>query len=110
MIMGAGKTTVVGPLLAMLLSSETTLVMEVVPHALLDFSRSVLRERFSAIIQRPVFTFHFDRFQDVNPELLAKLVTARNTRAIVVTSPAAIKGFFLKFMEASTYCRHQPHT
>ena len=31
MIMGAGKTTVVGPLLAMLLASEKSLVVEVVP-------------------------------------------------------------------------------
>ena len=30
MIMGAGKTTVVGPLLAMLLANANTLVMEVI--------------------------------------------------------------------------------
>ena len=46
MIMGAGKTTVVGPLLAMLLANSGTLMLEVVPPALLDFSAGVLRERF----------------------------------------------------------------
>ena len=41
MIMGGGKTTVVGPLLALLLGDGKTLVMQVVPAALLEFSRQV---------------------------------------------------------------------
>lgn len=39
MIMGAGKTTVVGPLLALILGDGRRLVAQVVPHALLEFSR-----------------------------------------------------------------------
>ena len=73
MIMGAGKTTVVGPLLTMLLANANTLVVEVVPPALLDFSAGVLRERFSAAIRKPVFTFTFDRYSKVTPQLLAKV-------------------------------------
>ncbi len=46
MIMGAGKTTVVGPLLALLLANSKSLIFEVVPPALLDFSAGVLRERW----------------------------------------------------------------
>lgn len=83
MIMGAGKTTVVGPVLAMLLANSNTLMMEVsklllcviiyrnlhnlqvVPNPLLDFSAGVLRERFSAVIRKPVFTFTFDRYTEV---------------------------------------------
>jgi hypothetical protein len=99
MIMGAGKTTVVGPLLSMLLASKTTLVFEVVPPALLYFSASVLRERFSAAIRKPVFTFSFDRYSSVTPELLFKLRTARNLRAVIVASPTSIKSFMLKFIE-----------
>lgn len=99
MIMGAGKTTVVGPLLAMLMANAQTLVFEVVPPALLYFSASVLRERFSAAIRKPVFTFQFDRYSEVTPELLFKLRTARNLRAVVVASPTAIKSFTLKFIE-----------
>lgn len=48
MIMGAGKTTVVAPLLAMILADGKSLVTQVVPHALLDFSRGVMREKFAA--------------------------------------------------------------
>jgi hypothetical protein len=99
MIMGAGKTTVVGPLLAMLMANSSTLIMEVVPPALLDFSAGVLRERFSAAIRKPVFTFTFDRYSKVTPQLLSKLKTARNLRAIVVSSPSSVKSFMLKFIE-----------
>ena len=60
MLMGAGKTTVVGPLLAMLLANASNMMIEVVPAALLDFSANVLRERFSSAIVKPVFTFNFD--------------------------------------------------
>jgi len=99
MIMGAGKTTVVGPLLAMLLADSNTLVMEVVPPALLEFSAGVLREKFGSAIRKPVFTFQFDRYKTVTPQLLLKLVTARSLRAVVVASPTSIKSFMLKFIE-----------
>jgi hypothetical protein len=99
MIMGAGKTTVVGPLLALLLANAKTLMFEVVPPALLDFSAGVLRERFSGAITKPVFTFSFDRYNSVTPSLLAKLQTARNLRAVVVSTPSSVKSFMLKFLE-----------
>ena len=99
MIMGAGKTTVVGPLVAMLLADHKTMVMEVVPAALLDFSAGVVRERFSTAIRKPVFTFSFDRYQKVTPQLLYKLQIARHLRAVVVSTPSAVKSFMLKFIE-----------
>jgi Protein of unknown function (DUF3638) len=99
MIMGAGKTTVVGPLLAMLLADAKTLVMEVVPPALLDFSVGVLRDKFSAAVRKPVFTFTFDRYSKITPQMLAKLKTARNLRAVVVAGPSSVKSFMLKFIE-----------
>lgn len=99
MIMGAGKTTVVGPLLAMILTNCKTLVFEVVPPALLEFSAGVLRERFSSNVRKPVFTFGFERYFDVTPMLLAKLETARSLRAVIVASPSSIKSFMLKFLE-----------
>ena len=107
--MGAGKTTVVGPLLAMLLANSSTLMLEVVPPALLDFSAGVLRERFSAAIRKPVFTFSFDRYSKVTPQLLSKLKTARNLRAIVVSSPSSIKSFMLKFIEICHNLSRQRH-
>ena len=81
MIMGQGKTTVVAPLLALLLGNHQTLVMQVVPNALLEFSRSVMRQRFSSILQKPVYTFTFDRFTAASPELLSKILQARSLSA-----------------------------
>lgn len=40
-IMGAGKTTVIAPLLALMLGDGESLVLSVVPKALLDMSRNV---------------------------------------------------------------------
>jgi hypothetical protein len=51
-----------------------TLVVQVVPPALLNFSRAVLRERFSSIIQKPVYTFQFARGTAVTPILFQKLL------------------------------------
>lgn len=70
-----------------------------VPHELLDFSRAVLRERFSAVVHKPVLTFAFDRFTRVTPALERKLELAREQRAIVVTTPSSLKSFLLKLVE-----------
>ena len=56
MIMGGGKTTVIGPLLALLLADGQSLVVQCVPLALLEMSRNVMRERFSAVVRKPVYT------------------------------------------------------
>lgn len=61
MIMGAGKTTVIGPLLALLLADGKQLVAQVVPNQLLEMSRGVMRECFSAVISKAVYTFTFQR-------------------------------------------------
>lgn len=58
-----------------------------------------MRERFSALIRKPVYTFKFDRFRTVTPDTYRKLVRARNSRAIVVTTPVDVKAFFLKYVE-----------
>ena len=89
--MGGGKTTVVAPLLALLLADGRSLVVQVVPAALLEFSRATMRERFSAVITKPVYTFSFDRYADVNEELVAKLERARLSGAVMCTSPSALK-------------------
>ena len=97
MIMGAGKTAVVAPLLALLLGNRETLVMQVVPAALLQFSRSVMRQRFSSLLQPR--TFHFDRFTAASPELLSKLLQAQQLSAVMLSTPTSVKSFVLKFVE-----------
>eukprot|EP01050_Picozoa_sp_SAG11_P001055 SAG11_NODE_43_length_20795_cov_11.860456_3_plen_1106_part_00 len=99
MIMGAGKTTVVGPLLALLLGDGTRLLMQVVPASLLEFSRSVMREKFSAVIRKSIYTFVFDRTTTVSRELLHKLLVAQKCRAVVTSTPTSVKSFIIKFVE-----------
>ena len=109
MIMGAGKTTVVGPLLALLLADGKRLVTQVVPLSLLEFSRSITRERFSAVIRKPVYTFTFDRFMTVTPLLYRKLVKAMDSRAVLISTSTALKAFQLKFVEL-LHSLDQSHT
>ena len=99
MIMGAGKTTVIGPLLALMLADGKQLVTQVVPNQLLEMSRGVMRQCFSAIISKPVYTFTFQRADDATAGLYRKLIKARSTKAVVCSTPTGIKSFQLKFME-----------
>jgi len=103
MIMGAGKTTVVGPLLTLILADGKQLVTQVMPTALLDQTRGIMRSRFSVIIRKRVFTLEFERSVEddveIVGEILAKLENARRRRSVVCASPEAIKSLMLKFVE-----------
>jgi len=99
LIMGAGKTTVVTPLLALLLADGNTCITQVVPSALLEFSRGVMRQRFSSVFTRPIYTLEFDREQEISEDLYQKLEAARDTGAVVVSSPTSIKSLVLKAAE-----------
>ncbi|CAE7489734.1 unnamed protein product [Symbiodinium natans] len=65
MIMGAGKTSVVSPLLALMHASGSRIVCLVVPPALISLSRSVLQNCFSTVVQKRVSTFKCDRSLDL---------------------------------------------
>lgn len=100
MLMGAGKTTVVSPLLALMLGDGNRLVCQVVPRQLLESTREVLRSTFSSIIQKRIYTVEVDRSTPLDsPELVRKLHSAIRTRAVVVTTPASLKTLVLKFLE-----------
>jgi hypothetical protein len=110
MIMGDGKTTVVGPLLALMLAGAQSatqggmLVTLVCPKALLAQSKGIMRAIFSApLMPKPVYTLDFDRGFDSRAsslrQLRDKLVTASNELGIVVASPTALKSYFLKYIE-----------
>ncbi|CAH0482965.1 unnamed protein product [Peronospora belbahrii] len=104
MIMGAGKTTVVGPLLTYILADKTHLVTHVMPTALLEQSRQVLRGRFSnRILRKRIFTFEFDRAISDDPaaalQIFTKLDRARCHGDVVCASPESIKSIMLKLVE-----------
>lgn len=99
MIMGAGKTTVVTPLLALMLADGKSLVTQVVPHALLDFSRGVMREKFAAVVRKPIFTFSFSRGTKITRDMYLKLCKARDSKSVICATPTSVKSFMLKFVE-----------
>ena len=59
LIMGQGKTTVIAPLLALMIADGTSLVLSIVPPHLLPSARAVLREKLAAALQvrSPALTF-----------------------------------------------------
>jgi len=104
MIMGAGKTTVIGPLLTLLLADGEHLVTQVMPSALLDMSRNVLRRCFTCpLLPKRVYTLSFDRSVDDSADLVDalrhKLEAATRGRGVVVAAPEAIKSLVLKLVE-----------
>jgi len=100
LIMGAGKTTVVGPLLCLILGEGGSMVMQVVPPALLEFSRSVLRTTFSSIMQKRVYTLDCDRATQVDANVCIKLRNAMTTNGVIISTPTTVKSFMLKFLES----------
>lgn len=115
MIMGQGKTTVVGPLLALMLGDGKSLVAQVVPPALLEFSRSIMRSTFSSIMHKRIYTLSADRASkvlresslgvaltsslQVDKSMYNKLVNAIKTKGVVISTPTTIKSIMLKFLE-----------
>ena len=108
MIMGAGKTTVVGPLLALMLADGQRLVTQVCPGPLLEMTRSEMRGKFSNVICKRIYTLTFDRSSlDSNDvarlqRLFVKLDGARRERAIVCTTPEASKEHHVKVHRLSS--------
>ena len=99
MIMGAGKTTVVAPLLALMLADGKSLVLSVVPKALLEMSRTQMRETFANIIPKRIYTFKFERATEVTPGMRLTLENAARNRGIVVATPTSLKSVMLVYVE-----------
>eukprot|EP01060_Flectonema_neradi_P006280 TRINITY_DN1420_c0_g1_i1.p1 TRINITY_DN1420_c0_g1~~TRINITY_DN1420_c0_g1_i1.p1 ORF type:complete len:4698 (+),score=1051.93 TRINITY_DN1420_c0_g1_i1:123-14216(+) len=99
MIMGAGKTTVVGPLLALNVADGSTLLLQVVPQSLLDFTCSIMRSTFSTIMQKQIFTFLCDRTSEINAQSYQKFLHARDSMGVVLTTPSSVKSVWLKMIE-----------
>eukprot|EP00965_Chrysotila_dentata_P142133 4698934-Pleurochrysis_carterae.AAC.1 len=99
MLMGGGKTTVVGPLLALLLADGRTLVLQTMPPALLEQSKATLRAAFSSIVRKRVFTLSFDRSSEMRWPTVEKLRRAARNRGVVLATANTIKSLQLKMLE-----------
>ena len=99
MIMGQGKTTVVAPMLALMLADGTSLVLSVVPPALLEMSRTLMRETFANIMAKRIYTLKFDRSTVIRPAMFRSLQNSVLNRGVVVATPTAVKSVMLCFIE-----------
>jgi hypothetical protein len=117
MIMGAGKTSIIAPMLALLLADGKTLVVQIVPDALLPQSRSEMTKRFTSCIRKRVETLEFMRPKppaEGSPSEIAKALRTRRKayrtilamlrqvcteRGVVVTTSGAIKSMFLHYID-----------
>eukprot|EP00662_Eupelagonemidae_sp_cell21_P029522 gene29522-64025_t len=98
--MGQGKTTVITPLLSLMLADGRHLISVCTPRALVPFTRSVLRERFSStVLTKQVLTVEFDRFWKMTSGLYRKLEAAVDSRSVCVVAPSVIKAMLLKVIE-----------
>jgi hypothetical protein len=88
MIMGAGKTSVVAPLLALIVADGKSLVLSVVPKALVEMSRTRMRETFAVIMVKRIYTLEFDRSTVVKPSMRRSLENAAVNRGVVVATPS----------------------
>jgi len=104
MIMGSGKTTVIGPLVALLLADGHSLVTQIVPDALLDMSRNVMRSVFTSVVVKRVVTLTFQRNGPTDSlagmkGLSKKLHRAQTTGGVVCSVPGAVKSLMLKYLD-----------
>ncbi|AIO00701.1 hypothetical protein LPMP_311130 [Leishmania panamensis] len=104
MIMGQGKTTVVGPLLALILADGQQLVTQVMPTALLEQTRGILRRCFGVVVTKHIYTVQFDRSNEDGTSdgvelLYQKLKSAEEDRSVVIAAPECVKSLFLKGIE-----------
>ena len=99
MLMGGGKTTVIGPLLALMLADGSRLVVQTMPPALLEQSKATLRATFSSIVRKRVFTLSFDRSSEMRWATVDKLQSAARNRGVVLCTAATIKSLQLKMLE-----------
>ena len=58
-----------------------------------------MRQRFAAIVRKPVHTLRYDRGTRISAKFFNKLATARERSAVILTSPSSVKSFFVKSVE-----------
>lgn len=110
MIMGAGKSTVIGPLLGLMLADTTKLVMLICPEALVPMSRDCLVGILGCVLGRKVYNFHWAR--SACPEIAdivavqKKLERAVNGSGAFISTPTSIKTFMLQYISLLQEAEH----
>ncbi len=89
----------VAPLLALILADGKSLVLSVVPKALVEMSRTRMRETFASIMVKRIYTLEFDRSTTVKASMRRGLENATANRGIVIATPTTLKSVMLSYIE-----------
>ena len=99
MLMGGGKTTVICPLLSLILGDGQHLVVVSMPLALLEQSKATLRAAFSSIIKKRITTLVVERSTQLDWGTVDKLQAAQKARGVLLCTAQSLKSLLLKLLE-----------
>lgn len=103
MIMGAGKTSVLMPLMALFLANGKNLAILMIPDALLESVFEEIRVKLGDGFLQMIFPFNFGRNSDYSLERLKtlkeKLDHIKKNKECLISSPKSFHCFYLKFIE-----------
>eukprot|EP00961_Rhodomonas_salina_P160937 2166971-Rhodomonas_salina.2 len=85
--------------MTLMLADGESLVLSVVPKALLEMSRTQMRETFANIMTKRVYTLKFERSTTVRPQMRLALQNAAQNRGVVVATPTTLKSIMLVYVE-----------
>lgn len=102
-IMGAGKTSVLLPLIALLNADGENLSVLVMPESLLPSMTELLQHRLSRSFQKRIEIFHIDRSSNLDAShlkgLYERLQFAKQNGKAVILSSSSLQSLFLKYIE-----------
>jgi hypothetical protein len=99
MIMGGGKTTVVAPMLALMLGDGERLVVITMPLALLEQSKATLRSAFATVLKKRVSTLVVERSSVIDWSTVDKLTQTKRQRGMLLCTAQSLKSLQLKLLE-----------
>lgn len=99
--MGEGKTAVIAPLLALLLTDMRRLVVCALPAALLPSARQLWQRNLSFALWRRICTVEVSRHSPLAhaATVAAQLRAARECNSLVVCTPETLKALLLRYLE-----------
>ena len=106
MLMGQGKTAVITPLLCLLLADGKRLPIVLLPEALLEAGRGIVRSTFNTtLIQKQVYTLVCSRAMRSGPKYVTMLDNAKKGKGVIMTTPSSMKSVILKFIDTMVKLR-----
>ena len=89
----------------MLLADGDRVPIVLLPEALLEDARAIVRSTFSSLVKKRVYTLQCSRAAEAEPHYVQTLSDALARKGVVMTTPSSMKSIILKFIEALVRAR-----